>query len=87
MLTGNSSGIKKARLTAGVPGEMLSFNTNAQFQITSNYIVLSLVNATPEKDELESSLYASITFAGTSYNFDNIGLWSYYPSRGNWNRE
>ncbi len=87
MLTGNSSGIKKAKLTAGVPGEMLSFDTNAQFQITSAYIVLSLVNATPEKDELESSLYASITFAGTSYNFDNMGLWSYYPARGNWNRE
>ena len=37
--------------------------------------------------EIDSDLYASISFAGTSLNFSNIGLWSYYPDRGNWNRE
>ncbi|WP_074931451.1 hypothetical protein [Treponema bryantii] len=85
--TGTSGGIDRILLTDGVPGAIAAFETNAQFQITSSYMVLALVNASPEKKEIESSLYASITFAGASYNFDNVGLWSYYPERGNWNRE
>ena len=68
-------------------GEPIDFETNAKFQITSSYIVLTLLNATPDQKELDSALYASITFTGGSYNFDNIGLWSYYPERENWNRE
>ncbi len=85
--TGSSGGIDRMLLTDGVPGAIADFETNAQFQITSSYMVLTLLNATPEKKEIASSLYASITFAGASYNFDNVGLWSYYPERGNWNRE
>ena len=85
--TGSSGGIDRMLLTDGVPGAIAAFETNAQFQITSSYQVLALINATPEKAETASSLYASITFAGASYNFDNVGLWSYYPERGNWNRE
>lgn len=85
--TGTSGGIDRILLTDGVPGAIADFETNAQFQITSSYQVLALINATPEKAETASSLYASITFAGASYNFDNVGLWSYYPERGNWNRE
>ena len=64
-----------------------AFTTNADFQITSIYKVLTLLNATPDKTEEESALYASITFSGYSGLYDNIGLWSYYPARGNWNRE
>ena len=45
----------------------------------------------PSKTEEEASLYATITFRGTgtssSASFNNVGLWSYYSSRGNWNRE
>lgn len=63
------------------------FTTNADFQITSIYKVLTLLNATPDKTEEESALYASITFSSYSGLHDNIGLWSYYPARGNWNRE
>ena len=85
--TGTSGGITRATLDEGIPTGFASFETNAQFQITSSYQVLALINATPEKAETASSLYASITFAGASYNFDNVGLWSYYPERGNWNRE
>ena len=86
--SGALGGISRVLLTEGVPADKkASFTTNAQFQITSAYQVLALVNATPEKEELDSSLYASITFSGASYNFDNVGLWSYYPGRGNWNRE
>ena len=85
--TSNNGGIEKASLINGVPTAIQDFATNAKYQITSSYMVITLLNATPEKEEIDSNLYASLTFTGTSNNFDNIGLWSYYPNRGNWNRE
>lgn len=87
MVTGNAGGIDKVILDNKIPTSLGTFTTNAQFQITSDFIVLALLNATPEKSELESSLYSAINFPGTSESFSNVGLWSYYPSRGNWNRE
>ena len=84
----SSGGIDRASIFEdGKPKDTIDFETNAKFQITSSYIVLTLLNATPDQKELDSALYASITFTGGSYNFDNIGLWSYYPERENWNRE
>ncbi len=85
--SGRAHGIGKYNLANGVPTTKASFSTNAQFQITQNYLVLCLLNGTPEKKESESGLYAAVGFSGVSYNFDNVGLWSYYPDRGNWNRE
>ena len=87
--TGYAGGIDRAPLTNGVPAGLGSFDgiSNAQFQITRSYMVSALLNATPSETEKNSSLYAGVTFGGSSYNFDNIGLWSYYPARGNWNRE
>lgn len=84
-----AGGIGRMLLDSGVPKGLASFTTNAAFQITSSYKVVSLLNATPDKTELESNLYASANFAGASNSFDNIGLWSYYPERGlsGWNRE
>ena len=47
-----------------------------------------LLNATPDQTEEKSSLYAALTFAGTSNAaYEDIGLWSYYPDRKKWNRE
>lgn len=85
-------GIVKTSLKDGVPGTTLeSFKTNATSQINTNYLIYTLLNADPSKAELESCLYTSIGFIGTGSNYavsyDNIGLWSYYPKRGNWNRE
>ena len=71
--------------------ETAKFTNNAEYQFTSAYIVMSLLCADPSKTEAQSSLYATITYrgAGTSSSATpaNIGLWSYYPLRGNWNRE
>ena len=85
----SAGGIGRMLLDSGVPKGLASFTTNAAFQITSSYKVVSLLNATPDKKELASNLYASANFAGASNSFDNIGLWSYYPERGlsGWNRE
>jgi len=92
----NSSGVKggihKTTLENGIPGNSTaSFSTNAQFQITSAYYVTALLNATPERTEAESYLYcASQLFgseSGSTASFSDVGLWSFYPDRGNWNRE
>ena len=82
-------GIGRASLDEnGIPASSTSsFSTNAAFQITSAYAVLTLLNATPQKNETDSALYASITFSSSNGLHENIGLWSYYPGRGNWNRE
>lgn len=88
-----SGGIAKTFLDEnGKPNNKLeSFDTNASFQLPSSYFINSIVNATPEKSEKESYLYASTSFKGTGSSsgasFKNVGLWSYYPQRGNWNRE
>lgn len=88
----SKGGIAKTSLKDGVPGTSLeSFSTNATSQLASVYQIYTLLVANPKKTELEASIYASMGFKGsgssTSVSYDNIGLWSYYPARGNWNRE
>ena len=86
-----SGGITHSYLSSGVPTGTRDFSTNAASQISSGYIVFSLLNANPAEDETASALYASIGFCGTgsstAVSYSSVGLWSYYPSRGNWNRE
>ena len=88
----SKGGIAKTSLKGGVPGNSLeSFSTNATSQLASVYQIYTLLVANPEQTELNASIYASMGFKGsgssTSVSYDNIGLWSYYPARGNWNRE
>ena len=89
----SKGGIAKTSLDSdGKPGNSLeSFSTNATSQLASVYQIYTLLVADPTKTELEASIYASMGFKGsgssTSVSYDNIGLWSYYPTRGNWNRE
>lgn len=90
--TSVSGGIARALLTNGEPATQLSrFESNALSQLPTSYFINSIVNATPEKTEEESSIYASNSFKGTgssnNASFNNIGLWSFYPDRNNWNRE
>lgn len=89
----SKGGIAKTSLDSdGKPGNSLeSFSTNATSQLASVYQIYTLLVADPDQTELEASIYASMGFKGsgssTSVSYDNIGLWSYYPARGNWNRE
>lgn len=95
----SSGGVEKVQFTTDPEGNYTNipesslgtFETNAQTQLLSSYLVQTMFNSTPGFAELESSLYASLYFIGsgssTSVSYNNIGLWSYYPSRGNWNRE
>ena len=89
----SKGGIAKTSLDSdGKPGNSLeSFSTNATSQLASVYQIYTLLVANPNETELKASIYASMGFKGsgssTSVSYDNIGLWSYYPARGNWNRE
>ena len=89
----SKGGIAKTSLDSdGKPGNSLeSFSTNATSQLASVYQIYTLLVADPDQTELNASIYASMGFKGsgssTSVSYDNIGLWSYYPTRGNWNRE
>jgi len=68
-----------------------SFSTNGSATITSLYQVRCLLVEDPAKGELDTNIYAGISFktSGTSVavSYENKGLWAYYPTRGNWNRE
>ena len=68
-----------------------SFTTNAQSVMYSPYIVRMLFCVSPDKNETETDLYASLQFRYTaqsaSADYGNVGLWSYYKNRGNWNKE
>ena len=86
-------GIAKTSLNVdGTPGnQLISFDTNASFQLSTAYLINCIINTSPEKNETASSFYSSVSIKGTATStgasFRNLGLWSYYPSRGNWNRE
>jgi len=89
----SNGGIERVLLDdSGMPEDETSeFTTNAKYQFTSTYIVMTLLCADPSKTEEEACLYATISYRGSgsssSASPSNVGLWSYYPSRGNWNRE
>lgn len=89
----SNAGIDRVLLDeAGKPQKETSdFENNAKYQFTSAYIVMTLLNADPSKTEAAANLYATISYRGSgsssAASFNNVGLWSYYPSRGNWNRE
>lgn len=86
-------GIAKTSLdSAGKPGDkLIDFTTNAPSQLASSYQIYTLLCVDSTIPETQASIYASMGFKGsgssTSVSYDNIGLWSYYPTRGNWNRE
>ena len=89
----SNGGISRILLnSSGVPqSSTAAFTNNAPYQFTSSYILMTLLCADPSQDEAQASIYATITYRGssgsTSATFNDIGLWSYYPARGNWNRE
>ncbi|MGI5107483.1 hypothetical protein H0R94_10730 [Treponema socranskii] len=85
-------GLEKTTNTSGVPGSSLTgFSTNADSALGSPYIIPALLCVDSAASETGAMLYASADFkrksSSSGGNYKDIGLWSYYPSRGNWNRE
>ncbi len=91
ILIGTNSGISHRLLSSKVPGANVSFVTNADSTLSGAYVVLSILVTNPELNELQTPIYASQVYTGNgssnSAQFDHVGLWAYYPARGNWNRE
>lgn len=90
--SGNGNGVYRVALTDGKPAAgTSSFDTNADSVMGKPYHVLTLLAVSPDKTETEGDLYASVNFKGTESSstgdYESRGLWSYYPTRGNWNRE
>ena len=91
LIAGTTAGIKHYVLGANVPGAEAPFSTNAGSTLGSAYIINSVLVTNPELNEMQTPIYASIVYTGNgssnSAQFDHVGLWAFYPSRGNWNRE
>lgn len=88
LIVGTSQGIKKIRLDAnGVPKDVVHWSTNAEAAISKVYEVKCLISVDSALSDTEGCIYAGVDFTGTGGTFKNICLWSYEPSRGNWNRE
>ena len=75
-------------------------NNNAADIMIEPYIVRTLFCTDPSIGEIEvvdedgnkgAALYSSLQFRYTessqAADYDNVGLWAYYASKGNWNRE
>lgn len=85
-------GIERVLISNNEPEKVQTdFDNNAKYQFTTSYILMALLCADPSQNEADATIYASVTYKGSSStssaSFSNIGLWSYYPTRGNWNRE
>lgn len=100
LILGTTSGIAHVNFDSDrIPGtELQSFSTNAASVLHSPYNVLALfvvdsfVDPLNLKDEINCEIYASNEYKGyystsTTALFEDIGLWAYYPERGNWNKD
>ena len=90
----NEQGVFRVCTTDGKPDkETKSFDNNADTIMTTPYIIRVIFCTDPSIGETEngSALYSSMEFHYTqgtaSADYDNVGLWSYYSDRDNWNRE
>ena len=93
LLLGTSSGIKRVAIdSSGVPSsstEDFSGDNNAESLLTNRiYLTYVLDQSKPEASSDEyawMTIHYSIT--SSSLSFDEIGLYSFYPGRGTWNRD
>lgn len=95
LLAGTDEGIvhtsyatKASTDVGGIPDSgTADFSTNADSTLSSYYEVTALLVINPALGEYDGTIYATLDMSGTSASLNNIGLWSYYASRGKWNRE
>lgn len=78
--------------TDGKPADKTcDFESNAAAALTSSYQINALLVEDPSVTEMKGNILAAANFksAGNAVavSYENVGLWAYYPGRGNWNRE
>ena len=92
MLLGTADGIQHVTISSNVPGSSIQdFDNNAASALSSYYEVPALLVVNPGANEYSTAIFAAAEFSGssssTSATLDNVGLWGYYPSEDEWNRE
>ena len=97
MLLGTTDGIQHVTMGAdstdtNKPGSSIQdFDNNAASALSSYYEVPALLVVNPGANEYSTAIFAAAEFSGssssTSATLDNVGLWGYYPSEDEWNRE
>lgn len=97
MLLGTADGIQHVSMGAdssdtNKPGSSIQdFDNNAASALSSYYEVPALLVVNPGSNEYSTAIFAAAEFSGssssTSATLDNVGLWGYYPSEDEWNRE
>ncbi len=88
LLAGTDSGIVHTPLTECIPSSgTADFSTNADSTLSSYYKIPYLLVLDSSLTELQASIFASCVTASTSASLNNVGLWSYFATTGEWNRE
>ena len=88
LLAGTDSGIVHTKLTSGIPSSgNESFSTNADSTLSSYYEIPAILVINPALSETSGTIYASSITSSSSASLNNVGLWSYYASENEWNRE
>ena len=90
IVAGTKEGLLYVTLTNHVPTSKVAI-TNASSTLSSYYRVYNVIATDPTLGATAGDLYATTVFSGstssTGASVKNIGLWGFYPGRGNWNRE
>lgn len=88
LLAGTSDGIVHTPLVSNVPSYgNASFSTNADSALSSYYEVPALLVLDPLQKEISATIFATCLTSSTSASLNNVGLWSYFATTGEWNRE
>ena len=89
LLAGTSSGIVHTSLSNGIPATNAStdFSTNADSALSSYYEISLILVIDSGKTEAGTTIFATAETQKSSASMNNVGLWGYYASENEWNRE
>lgn len=94
LLAGTASGIVHTPLKVdsnnkyAIPSSgNADFDTNADSTLSSYYEVPALLTIDSSKSEKDATIFATCLTSSTSASLNNVGLWSYFATEGEWNRE
>ena len=74
--------------SAGIPSAgNADFSKNAASTLSSYYEIPAVLAIDTSLSEYEGTIFASAKTASSSASLGNVGLWSYFKSTGEWNRE
>lgn len=65
----------------------VDFSTNADATLSSYYDVQAILVVDSSEAETSATIFATAETSSTSASLNNVGLWSYFATEGEWNRE